>query len=86
MLVHTIAFSGNNVNCRSSNEIKRSETLDSSIDNKTEPCKRRLSQLSVKRLVAGRGAGKAQDCQTEEFRLWCANCDAKAGLNLSTIN
>ena len=72
--------------CRSSNEIKKSETIDSNISTKTDPCRRRMSQLSVKRLVGGRETGRAQDCQTEEFRLWCANCDAKVQpLNYLTL-
>ena len=60
-----------------SNDIKRSETLTetltssatSSGTSKTESRDSKMSKLSVSRL------GQDGDCQTEEFRLWCANCD-----------
>ena len=72
---------GNYSNCRStdekstSNEIKRSETLGSNISRHTDSSKSQLSKLSVGRLVST--SGQDGDSQTEEFRLWCANCDAK---------
>ena len=49
------------------NQIKRSETLGSSISSNTDSNKSRV----------GRSQGRDGDCQTEEVRLWCANCDAK---------
>ena len=59
-----------------SNDIKRSETLtetltSSQTSSKTDSRDSRMSKLSVSRL------GQDGDCQTEEFRLWCANCDSK---------
>ena len=58
-----------------SNEIKRSETLTETLtstgSSKADSRDSKMSRLSARRL------GQDGHCQTEEFRLWCANCDSK---------